>query len=193
MGAILTGLMGAKRSGKDTFGGILVDSYGFQRFAFADVMKESLLALDPIIGYDGHVCRRLSEVIDAIGWDAAKEQYREIRRLVQAFGTEVGRDILGEDIWVNALRPQILDALFSGQNVVITDCRFVNEILLVSELGGDLFRIDRPGLPDDDNHRSEQEWRQVQPDWIYLNDGPLSQMDEFANYYVGRKMTDSYV
>jgi hypothetical protein len=56
---MIIGLSGYARSGKDTVAELLVLNYGFKRMAFADGIRESLIALNPIL-HDGH---RLNEIV----------------------------------------------------------------------------------------------------------------------------------
>lgn len=154
----LLGLSGKKRSGKDTFADRLVTEHGYTRVAFADVMKEAALALDPIMwtdnlpdqfGEPGYV--RLSEVVSSLGWEAAKGR-NEVRRTLQRLGTEMGRKLFGESFWVDQamLKVEAIDG-----PVVITDVRFPNEADAVVEAGGVALRIERPSIVSTDTHPSE--------------------------------------
>lgn len=122
---MIIGLSGVAQAGKDTVGQLLVDHYGFTRFAFADALKELYYNVDPLVTPHAHV----SEIVDELGWEAAKT-YPEVRRGLQRLGTEGGRSVLGENIWV--------DVLFSrldrdeNSNFVITDMRFPNEAEAIS-------------------------------------------------------------
>ena len=170
--SVIIGLMGQKQSGKDTVAARLVERHNFQRVAFADVMRECLYILDPLIAYR----LTLRQVVDSYGWDIAKEDFPEVRRLLQVFGTELGRDILGEDVWVNAAHRKVTGALDADKNVVITDMRFPNEVRYVESLDGITVRIDRPGLPDVDTHVSENAWRSIVPDCTINNNGTLDDL-----------------
>lgn len=151
---IIIGLLGRKRSGKDTFAARLVDAHGFTRYAFADALKDAALALDPIIGQQdlGHQFPgtvRLSHHVRQYGWEAAKE-HPEVRRTLQNMG--VGVRNLDPDFWLR----HVVDVVRSmGENAVITDVRFPNEADAIHALGGYLVRIVRPGNPTDDTHISE--------------------------------------
>jgi hypothetical protein len=181
----LIGLSGRARHGKDTAAAALVEHRGFTRYAFADRMKAYLYALDPQVVLDlsdwphvmkaapkspardrlhGRRIARLSDLVDGLGWEIAKE-IREVRRLLQALGTEAGRAILGEDVWVDAtfreisraqdaaddaavdsarLRQVCLPAYYQLRSV-IADVRFPNEAQAVLDAGGMLIRVVRPG------------------------------------------------
>lgn len=154
---IVIGLAGVARSGKDTVGKILVDKHGFTRVAFADALREMALAIDPFVtvskGGEG-VPLRLSEVINALGWDRAKTEILEVRRLLQAIGTEAVRNIVGVDTWVRIAARQILSD--PTKKYVITDCRFDNEAEMIHTLlHGQLWQVQRPGVEPLNAHASE--------------------------------------
>ena len=178
---LVIGLLGQKQSGKDSFAKYLTEDHAFMRHAYADAMKDSLYALDP---YVFGANERLSIITKRMGWDRAKEQYPEVRRLLQRFGTEVGRDILGEDIWTQIMATKLERARKAGANVVVTDVRFLNEASLITAHGGILVRVDRPGLPDEDQHRSEQEWREIKPFATITNSGTLEDLRQTCGAFM---------
>ena len=153
MASSIIGIMGLKRSGKDTFADRLVSHHGFTRLALADPMREFALALDPLIATDwqDHYLVRLSFIVDTIGWERAKG-IGEVRRTLQRLGTEAGRGILGEDLWVH--KTLALAAAMSGP-VVVTDVRFDNERAAI-DAHGVVVRVTRPGLTADTWHSSER-------------------------------------
>lgn len=167
---MLIGLAGAARAGKDTIGGIICTEYGFKRIAFADVMKAFALAVDPIVGFfdtrDGGVPMRLSTVVERRGWDKAKEN-PEIRQLLQRIGTEGGRNLFGENFWVeNTFRA--LDT--ANEDWVVTDVRFQNEFTAVKERGGLMAYVSRHGVEAANGHRSEHDLDGYTFDRIIRND-----------------------
>src|SRR6478736_3251293 len=102
---MIIGLSGYARSGKDEAAKVLVEEYGFTRIAFADKLRDFLLAVDPIVGVDffEHEVYRLSDIIMEFGWDGYKETIDadEIRMLLQRLGTEAGRQVLWDSIWID--------------------------------------------------------------------------------------------
>lgn len=152
----LIGLSGYARAGKDTVGEILVRDHGFTRVSFADKLREAALAIDPILwtwvppGKE-RVAVRLSTVIDIHGWEYCKENYPEVRRLLQALGTEAGRNILGENIWVTAA----FKGLDPDGKYVFTDVRFPNEYHAIGSWGGEVWRVSRPDTAPVNAHPSE--------------------------------------
>lgn len=175
----LIGLMGRAQSGKDTAAAFLVED-GFIRYAFADPLKSAALHLDPIVGtlmLPGSWAasqRRLSEVVDALGWEEAKAR-PEVRRTLQRYGMSI-REIM-PDFWIRAtLDP----ALAQEEPVVITDVRFENEAQAVVAAEGILVRIVRPGAPviPGADHVSETALDDLEADYEVVNDGTLEQLRE---------------
>lgn len=191
----VVGLAGYKRAGKDTVAARLIERHGFERFAFADPLKAAALSLDPIVETTTHEIRswdtlviesrtathrRLSEVVDELGWERAKER-REVRRTLQRLGVAI-REIM-PTFWVAALI-RAVDAS-DAERVVITDVRFENEVDAVrSLLGGDIALVTRPGTSSD-GHISEQLPDVLVPDFVFRNDDTIEalheQVDAFAN------------
>ena len=151
---MIIGLSGFARSGKDEVAKVLVEQHGFKRVAFADILRDVLYALNPDIGgYDG--IEYLQDVIDDYGWDHYKETHYsdEIRRLLQRLGTEAGRDTLGQNIWVDA----VLKDYTPEQDWVVSDARFINEFDAITDRGGKIIRVMRPGVEAFNDHASETE------------------------------------
>lgn len=178
MTAPLIGLMGQKRSGKDTFAGFLVERHGYVRLAFADALRDALLRVNPLVGR-GHL--RVSDVIATVGWEGAKGSPSgpEIRHLLQEFGMAV-RDT-DPDFWIRSVMRRSAALREDGTPVVVTDVRFPNEADAIERQGGILVRIDRPGLPDDDQHPSEYAWRGVLPKFRIDNDADLTKLGRDAD------------
>lgn len=157
---MIIGLAGFAQTGKDTVGQILVRSHGFKRLAYADAIRKFLLAIDPFVWSDlqmGGV--RLSTVVpnhrtDSKGWEGAKTM-PEVRRLLQLTGSEGGREVLGEDVWVNIVTEQI--KCMPEQDFVVTDCRFKNECWSISDLGGKIVRVLKDGVGPPNTHSSEMD------------------------------------
>lgn len=120
---MIVGVTGYAQHGKDTVANLLERDYGFRKMAFADALRKSVLVLDPFVPLPGWTSPvRYSELLDSVGYEEAKKN-PEVRRLLQVMGTEVGRDILGDDTWVHALNK----ARNGPARVVIPDVRFPNE------------------------------------------------------------------
>jgi hypothetical protein len=177
MNAPLIGLAGAARSGKDTAAQALLDM-GWTRRAFADKVREVLYALDPVL-IEPHYkegTTTLRYEVDTYGWEDVKEMYPEVRGYQQRLGTEGGRAVLGEDVWVDAL---FRDFETWGPSIV-TDVRFPNEADAIRARGGLVVAIRRPDqtLIREAGHVSENALAGYLFDDVILNDGPVSQLHD---------------
>lgn len=140
-------LIGKARSGKDTAANHLVRTRAYTRLAFADPLKEMALSVDPLIGYDlrelgGPQTVRLTTLVEHVGWERAKDEYPEVRRILQRMG-QTQREF-DENYWVNAMRPKLNSAEAWNMPVVVTDVRYRNEALMLRARGFRLVRLVRP-------------------------------------------------
>lgn len=192
----MIGLSGYARSGKDAVAKILVEEHGYVRVSWADKLREAVYALDPMIGVftasglmgDLTVREvRYREVIDRLGYESAKDHPGwgpEIRRTLQRMGTEAGRNVLGENVWVNAL----LAGLDPNVNYVIPDTRFPNEATAITKrVGGQVWRVNRPGFAPTNSHPSETALDGWQFDVHIKNDGSLDDLRETVRYLIERE------
>jgi hypothetical protein len=175
---MLIAFSGLKGSGKDTAAKVLIEEYGFFKIAFADALREGLLVLNPAVWADpddvGNLVY-LKDIIDQFGWDYAKNTYSEVRRLMQVFGTEVGRQLVGENVWVDILQKRFPDIGDPNTRYVITDCRFVNEAKFVDRNGGTIIWVTRPGV-ESDGHASESEEVKPWRNYLLVNDSTVGEL-----------------
>ena len=169
----LIGLWGYARAGKDTVGGILVERFGFTRVAFADTLRMFALAVNPYVSgvTNGHGPRRLSWWVAEKGWEGAKE-HPEVRRLLQVIGTEAGRNIIGENVWVDAA----FKSLDPNGSYVFTDMRFPNEMQAIKDRGGKTWKIRRPGYGPVNGHISETALENADFTRVINNDRDLTSL-----------------
>lgn len=153
---MIVGITGYAQHGKDSLGKMFEES-GFVKYAFADALRAAVFTLNPLVpvGIMQNVrYERYRDVLMESDYETAKKNM-EVRRLLQVMGTEVVRDILGEDTWVRALEKRWLEE--GHPSIVITDVRFPNEAEWVLRNGGHMVRVVRPdfesGVPHD--HPSE--------------------------------------
>lgn len=164
----LLGLAGLAGSGKDTAAKVL-RSEGWHQIAYADILREVLEAIDPIVGLDTNTGKPkyLTNVILNWGWNGYKESiYRdEIRRLIQRTGTEGGRDIHGPQIWIN----HTFERMIPDTRYIISDVRFPNEAKAIWDRGGKVIWIGRPARQRME-HSSETSFTSRDADAIVHND-----------------------
>lgn len=178
---MIVGLAGYARSGKDEAAKGLVNNLGFERRAFADILRKFAYRMNPIVGvshYGQEVF--LVDVINRFTWDGYKETEwgEEIRRLLQRIGTECGRQLISDTIWIDAtLGP---DKIIDEPKIVVPDVRFPNEFNEIQNRGGMLIRIERPGIEAANDHVSEHALAAYWPyyDTIIVNDGSINQLHD---------------
>jgi hypothetical protein len=166
------GLHGFPGTGKDAVAKILAD-YGYTRVAFADKLREALYVLNPVIVFDEYGYElRVQDLVDNLGWDDAKRQYEEIRRMLQVIGTEVGREMIDQNVWVDAA----FKGLDKDKKYVFTDLRFENEHHAIDSRLGMLVKIERPGVGAVNDHKSEKPLPDKWFDVRLVNDGTLEDL-----------------
>lgn len=164
---LVIGVGGRLTAGKDVFADHLVEQHGFVKLGMSDTLAEALYRLNPYIdmGSVKHLIDpewvelfsttslwRYKDLVDNLGYVKVKT-HPEVRRLLQVLGTEVGRELLGENIWVEAARRRIQDLTGHGRDVVITGVRFPNEVELFNSwlyddnIAATTVFVTRPGLP----------------------------------------------
>ncbi|MFE2101600.1 hypothetical protein ACFW9W_32140, partial [Streptomyces sp. NPDC059468] len=115
----------------------------------------------------------VQDLVDTLGWDDAKRQYEEIRRMLQVLGTEVAREMIDQNVWVNA----VFKDLEEDKKYVFTDVRFVNEHQAIDSRLGLLVKIDRPGVGPVNDHKSDKGLPDAWFDTHIVNDGTLEDLN----------------
>lgn len=133
----LIGIAGQARSGKDTLASYLLNnlSNDWTRSSFADPIKNML----NVIGVD---CSDNAKAVIDDSYGVTP------RHMMQTLGTEWGRTLIDNDIWVKAFA-----RLNAGMCVIVPDVRFDNEADLVRQHGVLIHLTGRGGI--EGNHVSE--------------------------------------
>jgi hypothetical protein len=171
---VIVGLSGYGRTGKGEVGKVLVKNFDFKEIAFADTLRDFLYQQNPwVSNNEGTRHGRLRDIIDTIGWERYKNcmYSKDLRELIQRTGTEAGRGVIGDNVWVNATMNRI-----DHIDTVITDVRFENEADAIRERGGEIWRINRPGFGPVNDHWSEIALDDYKFDLEILNDGGLDHL-----------------
>ncbi len=178
----IIGLNGKAGSGKDTLADLLINHKGYtkewHRYSFAnplrqmlsvglginmDIMSDPKKKNDPKYGYMG----------------------KSARYLLQTLGTEWGRNLVDQNIWINEFERR--SKYFDDNNtegIIVTDCRFENEADAIHKLGGIVVNITRPNNPYTkkvkdggvESHLSEKELPKEKIDYYLINDGKPDQL-----------------
>lgn len=195
---MLIGLLGRIGSGKGTVADELVNTYGFRQDSYASTLKDmtaTLFSWDrAMLEGDTAESRAAREEVDVWWSEQLGIENFTPRLALQLIGTDVFRNNFHQDIWVLSVM-----ARYRGdEHVVISDCRFPNEVQAIRQAGGRIIQVDR-GLPpiwwltakDAANgvveavelmdefyniHSSEWAWANESPDELIHNDGTLEEL-----------------
>jgi hypothetical protein len=146
---MIVGVCGFIGAGKDTIADYLVNFHGYRRESFANSLKD---AVSCVFGWDRIMlegrtaqAREWREQVDP--WWAERLHMPDLtpRWVLQQWGTEVCRRGFHDDIWIASLENKLRN---STDNIVISDCRFPNEIKSIKAAGGVVVRVVRGPEPD---------------------------------------------
>ena len=145
---MIIGFVGFIGRGKDTAADYLVNTHGFRRDSFANTLKD---AVAHVFGWDRTLlegrtkeAREWREQVDP--WWSARLKMPKLtpRRILQYWGTDVCRVAFHDDIWIASLENKMRK---TGDNIVISDVRFPNEIKAIHNAGGQVIRVKRGDDP----------------------------------------------
>ena len=141
----ICGLIG---SGKDTTADYLVNIHQFRRDSFARTLKDAVAV---VFGWDrelleGHTkeSRVWREQVDAWWADRLDIPHLTPRWVLQNWGTEVCRKGFHNNIWVASLENRLRK---TTDDIVISDCRFPNEIEALRAVGARVICVERGDRP----------------------------------------------
>jgi len=212
---MIIGVVGFIGSGKGTVADYLIEKYRFKKVSFADPLKDSVAAVfgwdRALLEGDTKESREFREQVDP--WWTERFGYDVTPRLIlQKMGTEAGRDVFHENLWVHAAAKRMDDPRY---NFVVPDVRFKNEVKFVQELGGKVIRVKRGPEPEWYNlalaannpsfthspeaaqelskklgvHQSEWDWVGSVFDYVINNDGTMLDFHERIENVYGDVMT----
>lgn len=164
-GSMIIGVCGFIGSGKDTIADYLTNFHEFRRESFANTLKD---AVSKVFGWDRTMlegrtkqAREWREQVDP--WWSERLNMPDLtpRLMLQLWGTEVCRKGFHDDIWIASLENKLRT---STDDIVISDCRFPNEIKSIRNAGGIVIRVKRG---------EEPEWYE---DAVNMNSGETGNM-----------------
>ena len=146
---MIIGVCGFIGSGKDTVADYLTNFHEFRRESFANSLKD---AVAHVFGWDRTMlegrtkqAREWREQVDP--WWSERLNMPDLtpRLMLQLWGTEVCRRAFHDDIWIASLENKLRN---STDDIVISDCRFPNEIKSIRDAGGIIVWVKRGELPE---------------------------------------------
>jgi hypothetical protein len=180
---IIIGLVGFAGSGKDTIGHYLINNYNFKKLSFANTLKD---VVSSIYGWNRDLLegitdesRLFRETIDPF-WNITP------RQALIDIGTNLFRNHFDKNIWVKSLIKQIQN-MPSNSKLVITDCRFINEIQALKELKSKIVYVNRitPEILND----SEKELIKINSnmfDYILNNDKDINHLENQIEIFIDK-------
>jgi dephospho-CoA kinase len=199
---MIIGICGLIGAGKDTAADYLVNFHGFRRDSFAATLKDAVAA---VFGWNRDwlegrtkASREWREQAD-LWWSQRLGMEITPRWILQNWGTEVCRNGFHKDIWIASLENKLRQ---TKDNVVISDCRFFNEVDAIRNLGGRIVWIQRGPTPhwydiaaranrgdtkaqqwlkNEGIHASETSWAGTYFDLIIANDGMIDDLYQQLN------------
>lgn len=199
---MIIGLNGLIGSGKDTVTDYVIKTYELEQMSFGKYVKDCLAVM---FGWDREMLegktkesRIWRDSVDVF-WSSKLNLRFTPRLAMQLYGTELVRKHLNNDFWIN--RFELDYEKRENKNIIVSDCRFINEIEKIRELGGTIIEIQPKELPEwyetakNQNlgmynedvmkklypqiHVSEYGWIGLNnPDIIIKNDGTLDELYE---------------
>jgi hypothetical protein len=144
---MIIGICGFIGSGKDTAADFLCNLHNFKRLSFAATLKD---AVSNVFGWDREMLEGRTQA--SRDWREQKDEWWSKRLgiditprfVLQQWGTNVLREHFHDDIWIASLENQLRT---SKDNIVITDCRFPNEIKGLKEQGAKVVWVQRGLIP----------------------------------------------
>ena len=145
---MIIGVCGLIGSGKDTIADYLQNIHQFRRESFAHTLKDAVAC---VFGWDRELIegrtrssREWREQVDP--WWAERLNMPALtpRYVLQVWGTEVARRGFHDDIWIASLENKLRK---TRDDVVISDCRFPNEIAAIRRAGGRVIWVHRGPEP----------------------------------------------
>lgn len=174
------GITGKAGAGKDTAATLLSKMYPNSRiYHFADPLKEACSAAFGIPL--AHFNQREIKEMENPFWRKSP------RWMAQFVGTEMFRNLIGEDFWIRRAEMEYVNADADGiGTLIVPDVRFDNEANWIGEHSGTMLEIVRSGIPEVgiSGHASEAgiNWNNYRGEYeLIYNDGSFDDLNTQLN------------
>lgn len=163
---MIIGITGRKRSGKNHFatvaaGHLASKARPYWFVAFADELKQQVLDIKVLKEND-------------FGFDDIEKHKERFRPVLQYLGTEIVRELIDKDYWINKAMELATTKSNEGYVVFMPDVRFIDEAEAIQAAGGKIVKIEWTGekeYSEADKHKSETTTDYIQYDAMISNDG----------------------
>tara|TARA_B100000902_G_scaffold324174_1_gene318260 strand:+ start:3031 stop:3732 length:702 start_codon:yes stop_codon:yes gene_type:complete len=204
---MIVGITGFIGSGKDTVAKMLVEK-GAVQDSFAAPLKDLCAS---VFGWPRDMLQ--GDTIESRDFRETPDMYwtRKLgidqftpRLALQLLGTEIMRTHFNQDIWLDSLEYRIRKNEQQDTMVVVSDCRFKNELDLIKSLNGIVVHVIRDELPEwyetavhankgsvpakhtmetrfAKVHASEWKWVGYDFDYVISNKGSLEDLEQEVN------------
>ena len=145
---MIIGVCGFIGTGKDTIADYLVNIHQFRRESFANTLKDAVAS---VFSWDRELLEGRTKQSRA--WREQRDEWWSVRLgkeitprwVLQYWGTEVFRQGFHDDIWIASLENKMRK---TTDDIVVSDCRFPNEINAIKRAGGKVIRVVRGPNPE---------------------------------------------
>jgi len=191
---MIIGICGLIGGGKGTVADMLEQDQGFIKLSFADSLKDAVSA---VFGWPRDMLE--GATAESRAWREQVDDWWSVRLdrpgltprwVLQYWGTELCRHGFHDDIWIASMERKLMQLTQNNTtaNYVLPDTRFPNEIAMVRNAGGQIWRVKRGsdpawlsryirrGKPPVDIHPSEWKWADAEFDHIITNDGTIDDL-----------------
>lgn len=158
----IVGICGPARAGKDTLARVLI-GMGYVKDSFAA----------PIRNYVAQLCGLTLDQLELVkDFPSDALAGKTPRYAMQTLGTEWGRKLIAQDLWINYLMRRA-----TGQRLVVPDIRFENEAQAIIKQGGIILKVVRPGVEIvESTHASEAGIPDSLVDHTFVNDKGVKEL-----------------
>lgn len=161
----IIGITGKKRAGKDTIANYIHKKYGFTIHRFADPIKDMIQQLLSYVDANDNFYMEQHKETEIVELKAS------YRKLAQTLGTEWGRNMISDSLWIDILA-------FNTQYeelIVIPDVRFDSEAEWIVNNNGFIIEVINP-LTEQDEHISEAGINPKFINSVILNDSSFTNL-----------------